>query len=96
MVPGSPGTDAYGDPLPAAGDPRPVSGCLVAWTTRGSSEPAERGRSGVTTDVVVHFPAGTAVAHGDRIRVRGELYDVEGVPGDWQVGVVVSGRRAEG
>jgi hypothetical protein len=58
-----------------------VAGCAV-WP-RGSSELVQ-GRDTVIVGLAILLPAGTAVAASDRLRVRGDLYEVDGQPGSWQ------------
>lgn len=36
------------------------------------------------SSVRVYAPAGTEIEHTDRIRYRGDVYEVFGFPGDWQ------------
>ena len=36
------------------------------------------------SSVRVYAPAGTEIEHTDRIRYRGDTYEVFGFPGDWQ------------
>jgi hypothetical protein len=93
-----PGTDQYGDPLPATEDRLDIPGCLVAPAV--SREPTERGRAGVVIGWTIYAPAGTEVKFDDQLEVRGVLCDVEGEVGDYSTaapgGVVITARRATG
>lgn len=89
-----PGTDKYGDPLPATTDRLDIPGCLVAPAT--SRESSERGRAGVMIGWTVYAPAGADVKFDDELEVRGLLCTVEGEVADWQDGVVITAQRATG
>jgi hypothetical protein len=58
-----------------------VPGCAV-WP-RGSSELVQ-GQDMVIVGLTVLLPTGTAVVATDRARVRGDLYEVDGQPGEWR------------
>ncbi len=62
-----------------------VDGVVVAPRTVGvAGEPTAPGRpSAVEAGLTLWFPAGTPVLATDRLRVRGELWDVDGVPSSW-------------
>lgn len=54
-----------------------------------SGEPVTDWRSGRSEAPTVYLPAGTdpdLVTAGDRLRVRGDLYEVNGRPQDWRMG----------
>ncbi len=92
-----PGTDQYGDPLPATEDRLDIPGCLVAPAL--SRESTDRGRAGVVVGWTIYAPPGTDVVFTDQLEVRGLLCTVEGEVGDWQGspgGVVISAQRATG
>lgn len=75
------GIDNMGDPIP--GEPeRPVDGCAV-WPGP-TSEDVAAGRAPVRADFTVTMPTGTDVTRTDRLRIRGELCNVAGVPFDWR------------
>ena len=57
-----------------------VPGCAV-WPT-GSTEQIQ-GQDQTSTRVTVMFPYGTAITSTDQARVRGTVYDVEGIPSPW-------------
>jgi len=82
IVPGPPGTDAYGDPLPITRIGGDITGCAVA--PRYSSEPTERGRQGVIVGLTIYPPAGSDILFTDQVRVRGVLYDIDGDPAEWE------------
>lgn len=60
----------------------PVPGCAVA--PRESVEPEQVGRSSVIVGLTVFMPAGTAVTAADRLRIRGQVHEIVGEPGDWR------------
>lgn len=66
-----------------------VERCAV-WPT-GSTE-QEQGQDQTSERVTVWCPYGTTVLPTDRMRVRGLLYDVTGVPSSW--GSPFTGTRA--
>lgn len=81
VMPGPPGTDSYGDPLPITRTGGDITGCAVA--PRYSTEPTERGRQGVIVGLSIYAPTGSDILFTDLIEVRGQVYMVEGDPGDW-------------
>ena len=81
----------------------PIFSAWVAGNT--SQEPGEYGRSQVITGITLYLPPGTDVRPSDRFRVRGQVYEVEGLPFDWdasrphlygEAGVQVSLRGSAG
>lgn len=59
-----------------------VSG--IAVEPRPSSEPVQDARNAVTSGYTLYgFPRGSVTA-ANRVRVRGEVYDVLGDPADWR------------
>ena len=75
--------------------------CGVA--PRYSSEPVDPNRSPVIIGLTVFLPSGATVSARDRLRVRGDLWEVEGEPGTWispftgwYPGVEVALRRVNG
>lgn len=58
-----------------------IPGC--AFNPGGSSEPLEVGRESVITRPEVYAPAGSDILAGDKLVVRGEVYEVEGQPASW-------------
>ena len=63
---------------------------------RPSAEPAQDARNAVTSGWTLYLPAGDPITSRNRVRVRGEVYPVQGQPADWGVGVVVQAFRTEG
>lgn len=95
------GEDRYGKPIYGPDQEIPVAGCMVA--PRSSAEPDEVGRGAVITGVTVYLPPGADVRPQDRLRIRGELFQVDGDAGDWssgytawRPGVEVAAERVEG
>lgn len=93
------GRDAHGNEIWTWAE-RDVPGCIV-WPS-GSSEQTEA-RDTVTDRINVSFPYGTDVSAVSRMRVRGELYEVDGTPEQWsspltgwRAGVLVRGVKVTG
>lgn len=64
---------------------------------RPSSEPVQDARNAVTTGWTIYLPAGADVTARDRMRVRGEVYDVLGDPAAWaDAGVIVQLEKTRG
>lgn len=64
-----------------------IAGCLFDPGTSG--EPVTDWRSGRSESPTLYLPASTApelITAGDRVRVRDDLYEVEGRPQDWRMG----------
>lgn len=59
-----------------------IDGC--AFNPGTSSEPLETGRNAVLTRPEVYAPPGADVLAGDRLVVRGVVYEVDGDPADWR------------
>lgn len=75
---------------------RPVT-TLAPPEPRPSDEPVQDARNAVTSGWTLYLPAGDPVTRLNRVRVRGQDYPVQGVPGDWfGAGVVVQAFRTEG
>lgn len=89
-----PALDQFGDPVPGTSTEQLVGGCLFA---PGSSDEGDVGTNQVVTDGAVYGPAGLDVQHSDRIRIRGDLYEVVGKPQRWGAfGTVVGVRLYNG
>lgn len=56
---------------------------------RPSSEPVQDARNAVVSGWTLYLPAGDPITARNRVRVRGEVYPVQGEPADWGVGIVV-------
>jgi hypothetical protein len=63
---------------------------------RPSQEPTQDARNAVVSGWTLYLPAGDPITRKNRVRVRGEVYPVQGKPADWGVGVVVQAFRTEG
>lgn len=96
------GTDDYGNAIEGwdTATETTIPGCAVALR----SEPESGGYDSpaVLVGITVYAPAGTDIRHTDRVRVRGVLYEVDGIPGDWMnpftgwnPGLEVALRRSE-
>jgi len=84
------GFDSYGDPIPSTTARIDVTRCLISPTT--STEPTQRGRTGVVTGWTVHAPAGTDARFTDQVEIPREgtiICRIDGEVGDWQGHVVV-------
>lgn len=96
------GTDAFGQPIYGPDVETPIEGALFA--PGGTSEPVELGRAPVISEPTLYFRnSWPDIVSTDRLRVRGVVYDVEGVPAEWHRGdqeplggLVVTLRRAGG
>ncbi|MBQ1047856.1 hypothetical protein KBX50_05205 [Micromonospora sp. C51] len=89
-----PGRDAFGDPLPGTAIETLVPGCLFA---PGPSTENQIAAMQVDSDATIYAPPGVDVRPTDRIRVRGEVYEVAGKPQDWgRAGVVILLRQVTG
>lgn len=63
---------------------------LAPAEPRPSSEPVESARNSVVSGYTLYLPPGTDVTAQDRMRVRGEVFDVLGDPADWMgAGIVI-------
>ena len=63
---------------------------------RPSLEPVQEARNAVMSGWTLYLPSGDPIRRTDRVRVRGEVYPVQGEPADWGMGVVVQAFRTEG
>ena len=63
---------------------------------RPSDEPVQDARNAVTDGWTLYLPPGDPITRSNRVRVRGEVYPVQGQPADWGVGIVVQAFRTEG
>ena len=77
------GTDAFDQPIYGPDTETPIAGALFA--PGGSMEPVEAGRDPLVTVPTLYFPgAWPDIVATDRIRVRGHVFAVTGVPADWR------------
>lgn len=75
----------------------------VGVEPRPSSESHQDGRNATVSGFTLYCPAGTVVTAKNRVRVRGDVYAVDGDPAvwvnpftGWEPGVVVQTKRMEG
>ena len=93
-------TDSFDQPI--IGPPTEVDIAGALFAPGGVSEPVEVGRSPVISEPKLYFrDQWPDITSADQVRVRGVLYDVEGVPADWRHenapgGLVVPLKRAGG
>jgi hypothetical protein len=88
------GRDAFGDPLPGTPAEHDIPGCLFA---PGPSTENNTAAQQVDTDATVYAPPGADVLATDRVRARGNLFDVVGDPQVWgRAGVVIVLRKVTG
>lgn len=78
-----------------------VHGCAVA--PRKEAELTENGRTGVIIGLVVYARPTATIRPSDQVRIDGEIYEIDGEPGNWQhpmtgwkPGVELNLRRVEG
>lgn len=91
LHPGTSTEDAYGQLTPGAATETTVV-CLVA---PGDSEEQLARQSSVTADFTIYAPHGTAVTTAASVRVRGDVYAVDGKPAEWlNAGVVIRVTRS--
>jgi len=91
IYPGASTEDAYGQLTPGVATETPVV-CLVA---PGDSEELLARQSSVTADFTVYAPVGTVVTSAAQVRVRGDVYAVDGKPAEWlTAGVVIRVTRS--
>lgn len=89
-----PGKDRFGDPQPGSAVEFAVPGCLFA---PGPSAEQNTGANQVLTDATIYGPAGMDILATDKVRARGELYEVVGTPQDWgSAGMVIPIKRSTG
>lgn len=70
---------------------------LAPAEPRPSDEPVQNARNSVTVGWTLYLPAGDPIGPQNRVRVRGEVYPVQGEPSDWlNAGVVVQAYRTDG
>lgn len=75
----------------------------VGVEPRPSQEPTQDARNAVVSGFTLYFPPDTQVSAANKVRVRGNVYDVIGDPADWRnpftgwtPGIVVQVGRTEG
>ena len=84
--PGAPTRDGYGNYVPGPPTEIPVPGCGVAPRDGTGSGPNEitDARDTVITGLTLYAPYGTDIRATDKVRVGGQLYEVEGQPGSFR------------
>jgi hypothetical protein len=96
-------TDYYGNVSTdwGAATETEVTGCALA--PRKAEEERDQGRQGVIIGLTLYAPPGTDLLPTDRVRARGEVFEVDGFPGIWDnpltgtsFGIEVALRRVEG
>lgn len=91
LHPGASTEDEYGQLTPGTATESSVD-CLVA---PGDSEEYLTRQSSVTADFTIYAPVGTPVTSAAQVRVRGDVYAVDGQPAVWHdAGVVIRVTRA--
>lgn len=98
------GYDPYGDPPPGPTVEIEVDGCAVApRTSAREGEYHTYDRDALVAGLRIFTPADADIRYTDQVRVRGEVYEVEGEPAPWsspysgrQPGRVVMLRRSQG
>lgn len=63
---------------------------------RPANEPVQESRNAVITGWTLYLPSGADITERDRVRVRGQVYPVQGRPAEWGMGCVVQAFRTEG
>lgn len=84
--PGPPSEDIYGNDVPGSPTEIPVSGCAIAprdGSGPGSNEITDA-RDTVITGLTLYAPYGTDIRATDRVRVGGDLYEVDGQSGSYR------------
>lgn len=91
-----PAKDAFGDRVAGATDELEISGCLFAPAGSTESAPGSFANT-VDSPATVYTPPGIDVLPTDKLRIRGQLYEVLGEPQQWGFkGCVVNIRRVTG
>lgn len=81
-----PARDRYGDPVPGSGSETPV----VALFAPGPSAENQQSANQVDVDGTVYTLPGVDVLPSDRLRIRGDVYEVVGRARHWgQAGVEI-------
>lgn len=77
--------DTRGQPIPGPVTEIPIKGCVVsprqAAPQVGGAE--QQARDTVIVGWTIYAPSGTHILTTDRARIRGEVCDITGEPGDW-------------
>lgn len=81
----SPGRDPRGQPIPGTLTEAPIPGCVVtprAETPQVGGE-QQQARDTVIVGWTVYAPPGSDWKTTDQVRIRGEVCEITGEPGDW-------------
>ena len=94
--------DAHGNETESWGSPVTLSG-VYGFDPGSSSEPREPGQDRVIVEPALYGPYDMPFLSRDRVIVRGQTYEVEGVVRQWkhmrsnrEAGAVVTLRRVDG
>jgi hypothetical protein len=81
----SPGRDPRGQPIPGPLLEKPFPGCVVAprAETPAVGGEQQQARDTVIVGYTVYAPAGSDFLTTDRVRIRGDVCEITGFPGDW-------------
>lgn len=85
-------TDPYSNETTPSWSVTPTERTVVTLAPpepRPSQEPVQDARNAVTSGWTLYLPPGDPITSANRVRVRGRVYPVQGVPADWGTGVVV-------
>lgn len=84
--------DRYGNPIPGEPAETTLRGAFFApggtqepVEAGRTQEPVEAGRTAVITEPEIYFPGSWPdIQPDDRLRIRGDVYEVTGDPADWK------------
>lgn len=84
--PGAPTRDAYGNDVPGTPTEIQVAGCGISPrdSTGSASNEITDARDTVISGLTLYAPYGTDIRATDKVRVGGQLYEVEGLPGSFR------------
>lgn len=84
--PGPATQDSYGNDVPGTPTEIPVPGCGIAPRdgTGSAANELTDARDTVISGLTLYAPYGTDIRATDRVRVAGQLYEVEGLPGSFR------------
>ena len=81
----SPGRDPRGQPIPGTLTETPVTGCVVAPRAESPQVGGDQqqARDTVIVGWTVYTPPGSDFVTTDQVRIRGQVCQITGQPGDW-------------